>query len=742
MKLLLALASLGFMGDVEPLEYNDEITAEKMFASLHVINVMREHFTPGRAVLLVLPGTSQGNTGDAVPSSLPEDGYTGTLDVLLQRVNDESRWPLRVLRPCSSENATSMTKIKLYLNYIILIRTEQNNSVKNLVNQMQYLEDSFLLNPRARFLLVINSCTPDKSSELAFRILNASWKFMIVDALLIIWCSCLNHNSAELLTSSKNVNVSLINVFTFFPYAIENNCSDVKRAVLVATTFLNDSADFVRNMNLFKERNIPNLHGCPVKVLTYHVPPAVLDVSKDGKPNCTGLEINVLFFILQHLNATVMYSIMPSIKQSPTAKISALIDGLAAGSADIALGALPLLLFLTENADATVSYFHTPIQWIVPCPKPLSRWGTIFNVFSFSAWLCLHIALFSVATVTYVLARYSEHPVYGSLQSCLLNIWAVALEISVPKMPRSFRVRFLFLLWVWGCFAFCITFQALFTTYLVNPRMERKIDTTDDLIASGIEYGYAEEYIDTIQDIEFRVNQRQCANIYGCLDNVIKHGNFATISSAFHTDYYRAKVSWHDRHLPVCTLKEDISALNAVMYLAKGHPLLRRIDDVIRTMVESGMMVKWTNDFLYTSRIHSRSVHGDGYSEESNEWNTEYFVFSLFHLQPAFCVLVVGYLLSTSALILELIYYKLEISHPEYKPARAHPVYKPARALPVYKPARTHSVYKPARYLHLDHFQRRLKNNQERFSRKVYLRKKQEGLDKYKKKPTLLQIDV
>jgi hypothetical protein len=719
MKLLLVLASLGIITGVKPRTYNDGLTTENILVALNVVSVMRRHFTPGRTVLVILPGASHEVAGDTMSSIISDDDYLMMLDIVLQKINDEkTRWVFRLLRPSSAENTTALNNIEIYHSYIIFIRPEQNDGVeKNLINNLRYLKNSFLLNPRAQFIFVVTSHTPDMSSDLAFRILNASWKLMILDVVLMIWSAYLNKNKANLLTSSENVNVSLINVFTLFPYSSENNCSDVKSVVQLRTIFLNDSGEFIHNTDSFKERKIENLYGCPVKVFTYHIPPVVVDVSKGGKANCIGLEINVLRFILKYINATVKYQIRPLIKESHLARVTALIDGLETGSADIAIGALPLILFLTEYADPTVSYFHTPIQWIVPCPKPVPRWGTMFNVFSLSVWLCIHSSLVSVGIVMYVLARYSEHPVYTSLQSCLLNVWAVALEISVPKIPQNFRIRFLFFLWAWICLALCIIFQARFTTFLVNPSMERQIETVDDLISSGIQYGYTEDYHDTVYKYVagLRKNARECVDINGCLENTIKYGNFATISSTFHTDYYRANLSWHDRHLPVCNLKEDISKHKAVMYLTKGHPLLQRINKVIRTMVESGMMVKWRNDFLYTSLIHSLSSHGDDDKKEEDDWDSQYFVFTLFHLQTAFSILVIGYILSGSILFLELIYCKLQVAHP---------------------------VYRPARHLLHGHFQKRLKNNQERFPRNRYLTKKPAKLSQKRNKATALVYGV
>ena len=89
-----------------------------------------------------------------------------------------------------------------------------------------------------------------------------------------------------------------------------------------------------------------------------------------------------------------------------------------------------------------------------------------------------------------------------------------------------------------------------------------------------------------------------CVNHNACLENVIKHGNFVTVSNPFHVYYYRTNLSCQDSHLPVCTMEEDILKVSIVMYLKKGHPLLERINKVTRGLVEAGMMVKWRNEFM------------------------------------------------------------------------------------------------------------------------------------------------
>jgi hypothetical protein len=556
-------------------------------------------------------------------------------------------------------------KEDIYSSYVMFITSERGDDVMgNLNTQLEILKENFLLNSRAQFLFVIISRTTDMPSDLAFRILNLSWKYMIANALLMISSSSYSdQNGYNDFTSNIKVNVSEINLYTLFPYSREQNCSDVKKITLLDKYSLNAKGESVHNSDMVLKRNIKNLYGCPVKVVTRERPPTVLDTSRDGNANCTGLEINVLLFILGNMNATPLFSIIPSKNRTSFDMLGALLDGIDPGSADIAVGSMPLYEGLIGSADASVPYFETLVQWIVPCPKPVSRWDALFAVFPSTVWLCISLSFVSLVTVVWLLAGNSECLNYTSLQYCLLNIWAVALEVSVHKMPQTFRIRGIFLTWIWVSFALCTVFQAFFTTFLVNPGFERKINTEDELLDSGIRYGYTDYYGSVIRNRAIRNGGSNCVNHNACLENVIKYGNFVTISDPFHVDYYRTNLSWHDIHLPVCTMEEDILKVSIVMYLTKGHPLLERINKVTRGMVEAGMIEKWRNEFMYMTRIQSISYYGREFATGSDDLNSKYVAFTVFHLQSALFVLLIGYIISFSTLAVELIYYKFYANH-------------------------------------------------------------------------------
>ena len=576
MNVLLALALLGIVTDVYSLSNNDVYRTDYRFESLSVSDVIRRYFTSGRTLLVLLPGNDATVTRDS-PTEVQADEDFKIADVVLEKVNEEILWPLHVLRICSVSTKVMSDIEEIYSSYVIFVTSETgDDAMGNLNTQMEILKENFLINSRVQFLFIVISRTTDIPSDLAFRILNPSWKYMIANALLMISSSsCSDQKGYNYFTSNVKINVSEINLYTLFPYSKEQNCSDVKKITFLDKFSLYVKRESVQNSDLYLKRNIKNFYGCPVKVVTRERLPTVVDTSSNGNANCTGLEINLLLFILGHINATAVFSIIPSKNRTSFDMLGALLDEIDPGSADIAVGSIPLYEGLTGSADASVPYFETLMQWIVPCPKPVSRWDALFAVFPSSVWLCISLSFVSLVTVLWLLAGNSDCLNYTSLQYCLLNIWAVALEVSVHRKPQTFRIRGLFLMWIWVSLVLCTIFQAFFKTFLVNPGFERKINTEYELLDSGNRYGYTNDYGSVIKNRTIRKGGSNCVNHNACLEKVIKYGNFVTVSDPFHVDYYRTNLSWHDSHLPVCTMQEDILKVSIVMYLKKkGHPLL------------------------------------------------------------------------------------------------------------------------------------------------------------------------
>jgi hypothetical protein len=219
MNVLLALALLRMVTDVNSLANNDVHKTDYRFVSSSVSDVIRRHFTSGRTLLVLLPGNGANVTQDSAAEIQADEDFK-IADVVLEKVNEEIRWPLHVRRIYSVPTKVMSDTEEIYGSYVMFVKCETGDDVMgNLNRQLEILKENFLLNSRAQFLFVVISRTTDIPSDLAFRILNLSWKYMIANALLMIPSSSYSgQNGYNDFTSNIKVNFSEINLYTLFPY--------------------------------------------------------------------------------------------------------------------------------------------------------------------------------------------------------------------------------------------------------------------------------------------------------------------------------------------------------------------------------------------------------------------------------------------------------------------------------------------------------------------------------------------
>jgi len=443
------------------------------------------------------------------------------------------------------------------------------------------------------------------------------------------------------------------------------NCDKLKEAVLVDRW--NSDGEFVLKVNLFPKKVPKTFHKCSTKIISFIYPPAVMEYSEK---NYTGLEVTFVNLIFKRLNLTAEYNVSPNTKGTFYPLFTESIQQLEPASSDIAIGALPFHVSIIGIAEATIPYFYIRASWYVPCKKPAPRWKSIYKIFGSLVWACFTAVAFLAVIMMWLLAKYEmqlhvrESSNYKTIIYCIYNVLAVLIGVSVPQKPISHSLRIFFTAWVWYSVAMTTVYQAYFIGHLVNPGFEKSITTLNELIDSGIEYGYPEGSGLKFEDPPFdiiRKNRKICKTIYKCLQRVIERKDFATIFDSFHEQYFRSKLYFHNIEVPICTITEDILLFRVSMYMAKGNPLLHRFNEIITRILEAGFYGKWKNDFLSISKLDDHPIDDDDtkFSDfTTDELNTDYSPFSLIHLRVVFQTFLIGQIISTSVLLVEILYYR------------------------------------------------------------------------------------
>jgi hypothetical protein len=327
----------------------------------------------------------------------------------------------------------------------------------------------------------------------------------------------------------------------------------------------------------------------------------------------------------------------------------------------IALGDVGNHILLESYFDLTSTDNIFSVRWYVPCSGKYPRWSSIFRILSVELWLVLIISIVFVAISTTLVGRNSctlEWQGYKTVTSSLTNLWAVILGVSVSMMPRAPSLRSLFLAWVCFSVAFSTVFQAFLTTFLIDSGYKRPIQNMDELYASGIKLVYSPEYSYIFENgDETEVSKLKkvlvtCPEDLDCWDWTIYHKNASNLLSDvlaeinYATGYFLGKNS----EPLMCRLEDGVvfsSGLSMIMF--HGDPLLRRVSEIIDRLSESGIYPHWNSRSLEYFKLHYRKMR-------VFQTLDEYYSFNLYHMQPAFYLLFMGWCLSAFCFMAEVLY--------------------------------------------------------------------------------------
>ena len=245
---------------------------------------------------------------------------------------------------------------------------------------------------------------------------------------------------------------------------------------------------------------------------------------------------------------------------------------------------------------------------------------------------------------------------FQTIPKCVYIAWSIFIGVSVPQMPRSWKVRIFFLIYVCYCFAMSTVFQAFFVSYLVEPGYGEKIANFQELLDSSVNYGFNTAVEFGMRTMGFsgyfnfpltrRVN---CADLKSCLMRMMSDGDVATLSSPMYAKYLSNEFGHQGEINSPCFLDENFIYGNVVAVFAKGNPLLNQFNTHLRRCLEGGLGVRY-----WAQLNHEALLRGRTKSEENG--SSMYFVFTLSHMGPAFCLLGFGYLCSIIVCIAECLH--------------------------------------------------------------------------------------
>jgi len=197
-------------------------------------------------------------------------------------------------------------------------------------------------------------------------------------------------------------------------------------------------------------------------------------------------------------------------------------------------------------------------------------------------------------------------------------------------------------------------FQAFFTSYLVEPGYEKKFATFDDLLHSTVSYGYIEVLEIALLSTSYEEHwifppsrRQDCHGFLECMRRIANNDQTCTISFPRISQYLTSETGIRDASKFCCTFEENLFTIGFIFVLNNGSPFLNRLNVLTRRSQEGGLLDRYWKQLLWTTSLRSKMRVDD-------VAGGLYFVFSLSHLSPAFCVLGFGYVLSSAVFLAEV----------------------------------------------------------------------------------------
>ena len=515
--------------------------------------------------------------------------------------------------------------------------------------------------------MVATDSSNEPAQLLAAHICSILWQVARIVNVVVLIPNQIAYRPLHAVSTTKTIASDRLNLYTWFPFKL-GRCGEVHDIILLDEWVFENNGRFSENAHLYPTKVPKNFMGCPIKIGTVGINPYVIMTEnytqKDGRTayKITGLTVEILKLICEKINLTAVF-LPPSLNLELESSLKPAIE-LEDGLSDVLTGTVPLLpLTVISSFDATIPYIHLNVEMLVPCPKVIPGTEKVLTTFSLSVWLTIGLVLLLTTAVFWCAGNgpyrsvCNETHTYQSLSNCFHNVWAVFVGVSVSQQPTNSSLRVFFFLYVCFCFAISTVFQAFFVSYLVEPKYGKKLETLEELLDSDVVYGYhpvlymiqdSLSYPEFVKFQEYKKLKVDCSDIRKCVERMITKRDMASVIAPMFATYVANEMGTVDVGKIICSLDRVAVSASLTILFKKGNPLLYRFNILMRRYLEAGVQER-----LWTELQHQAALRGGGRLREAA--GDIFVAFSVFHLMPAFVVLLVGTILSLVVFIAEVI---------------------------------------------------------------------------------------
>ncbi|XP_048523975.1 uncharacterized protein LOC125505074 [Dendroctonus ponderosae] len=458
------------------------------------------------------------------------------------------------------------------------------NGSQEALKGFQALDAMLLLNPHARFLIVLHADVQPEDWA-GGKIIHLLYQYYIFNAVIYI---------------GKN----LYKPQPFFEKSCKFNAE--ARLKLVDTC---KSGKWLKDVHWYGE-SVPNkFESCDLKISYIEGPPHVINMENVSILDKNeflhhGFEIGILANIFAHMNATLRFTKSEIIGDM-------YLNGTGTGSflhllrkdVDIVVGdygaTAPRMTFF----DCSVPYSADGLVWVAPHYLVYST-GFI-SIVKTGVWVLIGLFIFMVSSIITVLGKYAEneHALYKQPFLVFSNVLTVVCNLPVATLPRNHRIRIFYPMILLLGFVFSTCYMTYHMSLIARDGLRKDkfkspLDIANYKLKVYIVPNTKRFFQDKSSTVEsFLVENAQiCAlkDFDTCLREIALLRSAALVASRPYIEYVQDNYIVEADYPPFVFFETGIKG-SIFFYMAKGFWGVDRLNGLLYKAFEAGLIDKWTN---------------------------------------------------------------------------------------------------------------------------------------------------
>ncbi|PSN55153.1 Ionotropic receptor [Blattella germanica] len=348
----------------------------------------------------------------------------------------------------------------------------------------------------------------------------------------------------------------------------------------------------------YLQKELKDLKGYPLRVSMFERRPTAMKTASGEFSGVDGLVLRALaeymnfIPIIQEPKDGTEYGYLEKTNQTFTGSLGDILYN----KADFSANTRFIKDYATPDIEFTSPVMFDNLCIIVPKAELLPHWLAPFRAFTFQVFYVIFLTYLTCSIIYYTLKHSLATPI--SVSECLFELFPVFLSLSVVRMPRSVSEKSLLI----SCLAFGMIISALFQSRLVTVISKEDfapdINTLEELAESGLSVGTRS--LNLLDESPLLKNKLLLLSTEdSVIGNIAFRRNIAGMTRLSSAQIHVLEYLNNDGSPQLHIVKECLRFYALAYVVEKGSPLLKRMNQILWRLIESGLIKRWTEESVF-----------------------------------------------------------------------------------------------------------------------------------------------